>query len=332
MARRALLDFDPVKFWADFQTNWAAVIPHIGKGKYLTESTESLSIHGDAPKCFLRIKEYGDVRTPGDRRRWIDYIAKVGSKWYPGESITEHMLTQVGLCFGVGMAHSHLRFVGQQVRFLSRYFLRPSEMLVHGIEIFKHYLDEAMVKEIAEARAEQEFYTFQTVCAAMKYAFGDDWAALMPGLVEMLAFDALVGHNDRHPANWGVIVPIRAGGAPRFSPIYDTARALFWNDSEEKVVNRLTNEQAFEAYVNGSRPQIGWDGRTRVGHFELVRLIYEGFPEYGPVFAKFREPKPLERVRKMLESEFSRMMSRERIELILRCLVRRHGLLVEALS
>ena len=333
MLQRRLLDPEPVKFTADFQTNWAGVIPHLGRDKYYTESTENLSIQGDAPKCFLHMKEYGDVRKLGERRRWVSYIAKVGSKWYPGESITEHMLTRVGVCFGVNVAHSHLRFVGRQVRFLSRYFLRRgSESLVHGIEIFKRVLDEEMVNEIAAARAEQDFYTFQTVCSAMKDSFSECWCDLMAGLVEMLAFDALVGHNDRHPANWGIIVPIKAGGRPRFSPIYDTARALFWNDDEKKVANRLTNEQAFEGYINRSRPQIGWDGRSNIGHFELVRLVNEEFPEYGAVFAKFRAREPLDRVRDVLETEFSRMMSKQRIELIGRCLRRRHQLLGEALS
>jgi len=309
------------------------VIPHIGKTKYYTESTETLSIHGDAPKCFLHMKEYGEgVRRPGERPRWISYIAKVGSKWYPGESITEHMLTQVGICFGVNVAHSHLRFVGDQVRFLSRYFLRPTEQLVHGIEIFKHYLDDEMVEKIAEARAEQEFYTFQTVCDAMRYAFPEVWGELMEGLVAMLAFDALVGHNDRHPANWGVIVPIMARATPRFSPIYDTARALFWNDSEAKIVNRLANEHSFEAYIRGSRPQIGWDGKAKVGHFDLIRLISEEFREYGPVFARFREPERVDRVQEMLERDFDRMMSKERMKLIGGCLRRRHQLLGEALS
>jgi hypothetical protein len=231
------------------------------------------------------------------------------------------------------VAHSHLRFVGSQVRFLSRYFLRPTtESLVHGIEVFKHYLDEEMVQEIADARAEQEFYTFQTVCAAMEYTFKDDWKELMNGLTEMLAFDALVGHNDRHPANWGIIVPIRSGARPRFSPIYDTARALFWNDTEVKVANRLTNADSFDAYVRGSRPQIGWDNVGKIDHFGLIRRINKEFPQYGPIFAKFCELRLLDRVEEMLERDFYRMMSSERIELIGRCLRRRHQLLAEALS
>ena len=41
---------------------------------------------------------------------------------------------------------------------------------------------------------------------------------LRQAYVEMLTFDALIGHNDRHPYNWGVIVPLRKDRALRFAP------------------------------------------------------------------------------------------------------------------
>lgn len=51
----------------------------------------------------------------------------------------------------------------------------------------------------------------------------------------MLVFDAIVGNNDRHFYNWGVIVDLKGMKPPRFSPVYDTARGLFWNQSEEWI-------------------------------------------------------------------------------------------------
>jgi len=50
---------------------------------------------GDAPKDFLSIYEYGDGRRKSVGN-WPSYIAKVGKKWYPNESITEHLLTRIG--------------------------------------------------------------------------------------------------------------------------------------------------------------------------------------------------------------------------------------------
>ena len=60
-------------------------------------------------------------------------------------------------------------------------------------------------------REEQCFYTFQTVCTAVEERFPKNVDKIMNGMVEMLTFDALVGNNDRHPANWGVITPRTTG-------------------------------------------------------------------------------------------------------------------------
>ena len=153
----------PIKYWADFQTNWCAVIEPLHKGRYVVESTDVLSIPGDAPKHFLRIKDYVPGK-PSHLNRpstWPAYIAKVGSKWYPVESITEHLITRIGQIAEVPVAQSQLRVVGTQVRFLSRYFLLRHESLTHGLDIFKRYLeDEALVHEIAENKQEKAFYTF----------------------------------------------------------------------------------------------------------------------------------------------------------------------------
>lgn len=198
-----IVDVKPaaIKKYADFQVNWSAVIEPLKKGRYTVESTESLSIHGDAPKSFIKIKEYIPGRANRKIIRWPGYIAKVGSKRYPVESITEHLLTRLGQSLGVVIADSKLRVVAGQVRFLSKYFLAKNESLVHGLEIFRRHLDDEMVKAIAATREEQHFYTFQTVLAAITDIYPEHTDLIMRGMVELLAFDAIAGNNDRHPLN-----------------------------------------------------------------------------------------------------------------------------------
>ena len=152
-----------IRYYADFQVPWDGVIPPLKKHTYRVEGTDQLSIAGDAPKNIIWIKEYQEGRT-GKRRRcveidathpkrrsgrrpraWVAHIAKVGSKMYPIESITEHFMTRIGEIYRLKIAKSQLRMVFGQVRFLSRYFLTPRESLVHGLEIFRSYLDEDMV-------------------------------------------------------------------------------------------------------------------------------------------------------------------------------------------
>jgi hypothetical protein len=258
------------------------------------------------------------------RSKWPGYIAKVGSKWYPIESITEQLLTRIGQVYGVRIADSQLRIVGSQVRFLSRYFLRRGESLFHGIDLFREYLgDEEIVNDIAECREEQHFYTFQTVLEAVKNTFPDQVAGIMSGMVEMLTFDALVGNNDRHPLNWGVITPTSGPKPPRFSPVFDTARALFWNLDEKTVRSILASDTRLLGYIDRSRPQIGWDQCSRVGHFELIRKIFGCYSEFRTIIDNLVSKDVASETADIVESEFSRLLSDERRRLILHCLQQR---------
>lgn len=328
MTRRVPIADTTIKFYSEYQRNWAAVVEPLPRGKYALLSTDILGIPGDAPKDFIKIKEYIRGHSSAKQRNWVGYIAKVGSKDYPNESITEHLLTRIGQACGLNIAESQLRMVGRQVRFLSKYFLRVSkESLVHGIEVFKSYLEsEELVDQIAQNRVEQEFYTFQVVCDAVRETFPECHEELMSSFVEMLAFDTLVGHNDRHPANWGIVVPLLRAGKPCFAPVYDTARALFWNVNERRVRQMLGNRDQFVAYIRKSFPQVGWDGwegTRRIDHFELMDRIFRGYPRYRPHMAKFLDCQHIAQCGRILEAEFAGLMTEPRRTLIVQCLSER---------
>lgn len=329
---RIVVPDEPIKYRADWQTHWPAHVAPLRQGKFLVQTTDTLSIHGDAPKDFIRIREYVPGTQTGNWQSWPAWIAKVGSKYYPIESVTEQLLTRVGQTMGFDVAESQLRMVGRQVRFLSRYFLQEDEQLVHGIELFQWHLDEDLVEEIANARAEQEFYTFQTVTEAVREAFPDDHESILCGFVEMLAFDAITGQNDRHPANWGVVVPVTREGRPKFSPIYDSARALLWNNAEAKLHVFARDQQSFDAYIRRSHPQIGWDDAGKIDHFDLIQNIWKQFPQFRPHLERFSDPSLADKCRKLLEEEFSAVMSELRRDLIGRCLSKRMAKFSEMLG
>ena len=190
-----------IKHRSDYQKEWRRLIPSLRK--YELEPVNFLSISGDAPKDFITDSEY----RPGHRsrrQRRESYIAKVGSKFYPNESITEQLNTRIGQAFGLNIAESKLRIIDGQVRFLSKYFLdRQNEQLTHGAEIFELCLGKENYQELADDKSEKDYFTFQMTAEAVKAAFPDSHEKIMAGFVEMLAFDALIGHNDRHPYNWG---------------------------------------------------------------------------------------------------------------------------------
>ncbi len=317
-----------VKYHSDFQTDWHKLIPTLKN--YQIQSVGFLTISGDAPKDFVIDKEY----RPGHRSKVNPkdkYIAKVGSKYYPLESVMEQFITRIGQCFGLKIADSKLRIVEGQVRFLSKYFLKSGEQLTHGAEIYEFSLGKDNYAELAENKEERDFFTFQMTCEAIKRIFPDGDEKIIRGYVEMLTFDAIIGHNDRHPYNWGVIVPLKKGLKLRFAPVFDTARALFWNIPEAKVVNMLTNKMAFESYVKKCLPPVCWE-KKEIDFFELIGLIWKEFSIYRESIEIFLDANKLIEISNLLDNEFGTLISKERRELIKKCLHLRQSKLIEAVS
>lgn len=190
-------DAKEIRYRSDYQLDWDSIIPCLKR--FHLETVDFLSIPGDAPKDFITDSEYRPGHR-GRRDRSESYIAKVGSKYYPNESITEQLLTRVGQIFGLSISDSKLRIVQGHVRFMSKYFLnRRQEQLIHGAQIFEQCLGKEEYAQLAENRSEGEFFTFQMVCESIRVPFAEFELKIVKGLVEMLAFDCLIGHNDRHP-------------------------------------------------------------------------------------------------------------------------------------
>ncbi len=288
--KSAEVDLKEIRYWCDYQLDWKTLIPRLKD--YSIETVKFLSIAGDAPKDFITDSEY----RPGHRsrqQRTESYIAKVGSKFYPNESIIEQLITRIGEICGLNIAESKLRLVDTQIRFMSKYFLdRRDEQLTHGAEVYELCLGKENYAEIADNKAERDFFTFQMTREAIHDVFAAHTEKIVKGYVEMLTFDALIGHNDRHPYNWGVIVPIR----------------------------KVSDANQIEKYVENCLPPIGWDGEQNVDFFRLIGLIWANFKDYRNNIEKFLPENLLELTKKMVEKEFGHLISAERRELIKRCL------------
>ena len=122
------------------------------------------------------------------------------------------------------------------------------------------------------------FYLPNVLPDAIKFSFPNQNTQLITGFVKLLVFDAIVGNNDRHFYNWGVVKNIEIAKSPYFAPIFDTARGLFWNDSESKISEILKQKTQLNAYlkkyITKSFPKTGWEGCDNLNHIELVEKIY----------------------------------------------------------
>jgi hypothetical protein len=288
------------------------------------------------------VYEYGRSSRKTNLKTWIPYIAKVARKWYPNESITEHLLNRLGYILGMTVANSRLVVDDEfgRLRFLSEYFLRPSERLEHGAEIFAGYLsnDHKLVEEIEKNRlTARNFFTYQFAIGALKHRFGHgvEGKKIISDFVKMLCFDTVTGNNDRHTYNWGVICDLSSKRVPRFSPIYDSARGLFWNEHEDRLLRfdeeRKDGTTSLDKYIHGSMPRIGWEGKKDPNHFELAGLIYQNCPEHRYIFDEVVSSDFENAVNELLEKEFEKLYSPKRYELIKKCLNLRFQILTQTI-
>jgi hypothetical protein len=307
--------------------NLKGCIPSLKKG-YWQELDYTPA--GDAPKNFIALYEYSKdsgVRK-SNPKTWSRYIAKVGHKWYPIESINEYLFNQIGEVLKLKMASSRLMMAGNQLRFLSKYFLNKNESLEHGAQIFAGYMaDDQWVENVEQQGLARKFFTFQFAEAAIKQMFPKDFEPILVDFVRMLVFDALTGNNDRHFYNWGVIKHIENKKKPTFAPVYDSARGLFWNDSEAKLIKwneqpKSLNEK-IKKYAETSKPKIGWDSIDDLNHFDLINKIFSVNLQYKEVCTQLINQDNLEKTLKLLNNSFSKFYSSYRLELINKCLIYR---------
>lgn len=318
--------------------NQGGLIPFIRCSNIFIE--RSITVNGDAPKELVRIYHYSKDNTYNKRNisKWPLYIAKTGHKWYPVESITELLLNQLGSCFGLKMAESELAVIAGQVRFLSKYFLNKDESLVHGAEIFVGYMgDKDIVEQIEAEGLASSLFSLQFVAKSVNFVFPGHADTIMPMLVRLLLYDALVGNNDRHFYNWGVVQSVKNNVEPFFSPVYDTARGLFWNEDEELLKQRMKDKGYFSRYLkkycDKSRPKLGWEGESTINHFKMVELIYnnEFYIKKDEVKFLFRSD-VLETMLKHIDDNYSGLFTDLRMMIVKECLKYRFERIKEILT
>lgn len=95
---------------------------------------------------------------------------------------------------------------------------------------------------------------------------------LFNGFIRTMIFDALIGEQDRHEENWGII---KKDNKYRFSPLYDNGDNLL---KEFKNPNNLLKYSGgikdFDSYINRSHTLIYKEDNTKkYKHFELIEYL-----------------------------------------------------------
>ncbi len=221
------------------------------------------------------------------------------------------------------MNEIRLVWVNKQIRFLSKFFLKDGEELIHGAEICGEHLgDRDLAKEIAnDRRSSRELFTFEFIKESIRNVFPESFDNLFVGVVKMIIFDAVVGNNDRHFYNWGVIrTQIKSSKLPTFAPLYDSARGLFWNCTEAQIKGYLDeyskNGKKIVNYIEKACPRISIADNIQANHFELINYLIRLSDEYVCLIEEFSSVENELKVLNMIRQEFSLILTSTRLELI----------------
>ena len=279
---------------------------------YKPASPVELSVAGAAPKFILRSKRDSDD--------W--YIVKSAEKWGAVETLTELLNNRLGAALGFPMAHAGVLRVDGALCFASHNFQRPGETLIHGSLLFREVFDDELEGVGKKRWDEQRTYDIELINEMLGKLCGESGNGLMERLIEMLIFDALIGSMDRHMQKWGVLATVSEPRTYRFAPIFDSARALLWNQDEGKLKVLQKQAGALEAYLNRASPIMGCASTGQpVNHFGLVEHLIVRFPD--PVLKALNRIDP-PRVRKashiVRQFPFNREYSRLRASLITKIL------------
>ena len=212
---------------------------------------------------------------------------------------------------------------------MSRYFLRlGEEQLVHGFELVANWLqsdpDEMERAFGRRDRGERDLYTVDVLLEVLSdLARHGEERQLIDGFGRMMAFDALLGVNDRHPLNWGVVRNSISDAPMAFAPLFDSSRALFWSHSDpalEALDGKGLRAATIRRYADRSQPLIGFQRRKRTdsqNHFDVIDFMVSHHYDLvrKSVAPVIRAYKP-EAAGKRLFRRFGNLVSRRRLEYV----------------
>lgn len=119
----------------------------------------------------------------------------------------------------------------------------------------------------------REFYTISNIKRILDTLNKN----LFKDFIKILFFDALVGEQDRHEENWGLL---KNGFDYYMSPLYDNGCNLLREFKDEEFANKYySNKKDFNAYIERSKAIIYNEANGKnYKHFELIEYLNKYYP------------------------------------------------------
>lgn len=245
--------------------------------------------------AFQKVREKLDAEAMGSKRKFWFRLSDDQQPWLfkytrpnTGEAWAERIAAELGNLIGVPSARVELAtwqgvpgvasrsIVPHEVDRI-RGSLRPLGSLIHGNEVLAGW----MTQYDKEKMFRHADHTWANIKAAIDARFGNDAAAQMQRLGDLIVLDALIGNVDRHHENWALLQVMKPEGEPEVgvSPSYDHASSLGRELLDERR-SELLRDDRIGSYVTRGHGGIFWDvdSRRAPSPLELLRRVADQSP------------------------------------------------------
>lgn len=189
------------------------------------------------------------------------YLFKIPRK-NTGEAWAEKIASEVGRLLQFPVVDISIARYHDINGILSLNFRHNSEEFFEGGDLFTSQIT-------GFDRYRLDYYEYETIVRLLKeYDLEKDFVFLP-------IFDALIGNQDRHCDNWGIL---RGDKGFRFSPAYDNGSSLGFQITEDRIKKMILDENMFKAYSSRSYALIGIVGKRKPKHFDLLSVVNQHYP------------------------------------------------------
>lgn len=217
------------------------------------------------------------------------YLFKKSRSWTPWQFWMEVIAYRIGQVMDIRVPPAYVGLSNQEkpgqavYGALIEWFYSQEERYIEGARLIR-----PLIPEFDDKTGWQ--HNFQTILNVPLFNGLPDPEKTQRELVEywakILAFDTVIGNTDRHPENWGIILPAEPKGETvlvRFSPAFDNGTAMSYEQPEEHFTKFDDENYALRylARPRKARHHMRWslEEQGDMSFFDFMGRFVREFPQ-----------------------------------------------------